>query len=317
VSFQEKVVMLKATLTFVRRKQPLTRATALAQLDADDVDFLTRHVSTLREEAGAERALLSRFHHGSAVPDLLTSLLTATADDFVAVSGGLASRLQESMDQATNPSTGVLAILTTGAGDKADSVSILKLDAITEAAQYELEAGQVRLSVLRDLLPAPGQLQKGLSLPDPRAGSEAIVIDRNISAAKYFFNAYELQVSATPHEAERALSRTIFKHVPKEKRSAAIRLAASLKGPAEKVVAAVKKEYPEVKLDQSELGAGDAIGGYIRSNKVASHRTRYRADGIVVTVPWDRLDQVSGPKQVAGGWEMTIRFNEKPEEDTT
>jgi hypothetical protein len=72
---------------------------------------------------------------------------------------------------ATNPSVGVLAVVVSGDGQKADTASVLKLDAVSEAASYKFVGGQVRLSVLRDLLPAPGQLQKGLSWLAGRSSS--------------------------------------------------------------------------------------------------------------------------------------------------
>jgi hypothetical protein len=309
--------MLRVTLTFVKKQEPLMIASALADLDDDDVDFLMRHVAKLRDEAAAESSLLSRFHRGSGVPGLLKKLLGGSDQEFIETSAGLAQRLQGSMDQATNPSFGVLAVLASSDGQKAEVASVLKLDAISEAASYQFVGGQVRLSVLRDLLPAPGQLQKGLSWPDPRDGSDAVVIDRNITAAKYFFNAYELQVSATSSQAERALSEAIFKQVPKPKRASAIQFASSLSGPAEEVVSALQAEYPDVRIEQPALGAGEAVGGFIRQNKVATHRTRYLGDGMVVLVPWDRLDQVTGPSQVGGGWEMTLRFSTRPQEDTS
>ena len=309
--------MLRATLTYVERHVPLTVAAGLAELEADDVDFLMRHVMKLREESTAESSLLSRFHLGSGVPGLLDKLLGASANEFVEVSAGLAVRLKESMDQSTNPKVGVLAVLASGDSDTAEVVSVLKLDAISEAASYRLADGQVQLTALRDLLPAPGQLQKGLSWPDPRTGSQAIVIDRNIVAAKYFFNAFELQVSATSAEAERALSEAIFKNVPSSRQAAAIQFASTLSGPSEYVVAELQNHYPEVGIEQAALGAGDGVGGFIRQNKVARHRIRYMGDGIVVVVPWDRIEQVTGPGQVGGGWEMTIRFSARPTEDTS
>jgi len=309
--------MLRATLTYLERHVPLRVAAGLAELEADDVGFLMRHIEKLREEATAESSLLSRFHLGSGVPDLLDRLLGSSDDEFVKVSAGLAVRLQGSMDQSTNPKVGVLAVLASGDGDTAEVVSVLKLDAISEAASYRLEDGQVRLTALRDLLPAPGQLQKGLSVPDRRDGSQAIVIDRNIVAAKYFFNAFELQVSASSAQAEQALSEAIFKSVPRTKRAAAIQFASTLSGPSEQVIAEIQNRYPEVGIEQAALGAGGAVGGFIRQNKVAGHRIRYTGDGIVVVVPWDRLGQVAGPRQAGGGWEMTISFTARPQEDTS
>jgi hypothetical protein len=34
-------------------------------------------------------------------------------------------------------------------------------------------------------------------------------------------------------------------------------------------------------------------------------------------VPNDRLDRVEGPTPVGGGWELTIRFSARPEEDAS
>ncbi len=65
------------------------------------------------------------------------------------------------------------------------------------------------------------------------------------------------------------------------------------------------------------IHVGEGVGGFIRQNKVAAHRRRYMGDAIVVVVPWDRLGQVTGPRQVGDGWEMTIRFSARPQEDTS
>jgi hypothetical protein len=309
--------MLNATLTLVRRKKTLVTATSSAKLDRDDVDFLSRHVQMLRDAAGAEDQLITRFRHGSGIPALLGRLLVAREEEFVAMSAGLAASLQQSMDQSTTPSPGVLAIIVSGPDGAAPLwTSVLKLDAISEAASFEFDQGQVTLNVLRDLLPAPGELQKGISWPDPRQSvSDAIVIDRNRSLGQYFFNAYELDVSPPPSVSERALSEAIMRGVLRDERATAMRFAATLSGRADEVAAEVKRRYPSVSIDREELGAEGALGGYIRPRKVATHLTRFRGDGIVVTVPHDRLDRISGPEQAAGGWQMTITFAGQPEEE--
>ena len=309
--------MLNATLTFVRRKEPLVTATSWAKLNGDDVDFLSRHVTMLRDAAGAEDQLITRFQPGSGIPALLGQLLTAAEGQFVGVSAALATRLQASMDQSTTPSPGVLAIIVSGADGAAPQwASVLKLDAISEAASFAFDRGQVTLNVLRDLLPAPGQLQKGISWPDPRrAASDAIVIDRNQSLGQYFFIAYELQVSPPPSVSERALGEAIVHGVSRDERAEAMQFAALLSGRADEVAAEVKQRFPSVQIDSKDLGADGALGGYIRPNKVAGHLTRFRGDGIVLTVPHERLVQVTGPEQTAGGWQMTVTFTGQPKEE--
>jgi hypothetical protein len=312
------LAVLKATLTFVKRKQQSAPPVGFAPLDDDDREFLGRHVDELRRAADAEGALLSRFQHGSGLPALLKQLLTAKEEGFVKVADGLAKRLTGSMDQSTNPSPGVLALIVSGTGDKPDVASLVKLDATNEAASFAVDRqGQVKLRPLRDLLPAPGQLQKGVSWPDPRTVSDAIVIDRNQTAAQYFFNAYELKVSSTPKEAEGALAEAIIRDVPRAQRQAAMQFATTQGGRADQVASEVRKRYPQIKIDREELGASGAVPGYIRPGKVAAHMIRYRGDGITVLVPSDRLNRVSGPSQAGGGWEMTIRFSARPHEDSS
>lgn len=302
----------------MKRGATLATATGFAELDADDIDFLSRHIGKLRKEGEAEGTLLSRFQQGSGIPTLLDKLRTAETTEFVEISAGLATRLQAAMDQATSPLPGVLAVLVSGTDPvDADFASVLKLDAIDEAASFAFKQGQVTLKVLRDLLPAPGQLQKGISWPDPRDASNAIIIDRNQSAARYFFNAYELQVSPTPIESERALGEAIVEGVDRDKRAEAMQFVADLSGPADKVAAQLKARYPDVQIDRRELGAAGALGGHIRPRKVPGHLTRFRGDGIVVTVPHERLDRIEGPEQVGGGWELTIRFSHPPQEESS
>ncbi len=308
--------MLNATLTFVKRKEQLVTANSWARLDPDDVDFLSRHVKSLRDAAGTEDQLVTRFQPGSGIPALLAKLLVAGQKEFIEISAELATRLQESMDQSTTPSAGVLAIIVSGQDGAAECASVLKLDAISEAASFEFERGQVTLNVLRELLPAPGQLQKGISWPDPRRSiSDAVVIDRNQSLAQYFFNAYELQVSPPPVVSERALGDAILHGVGRDERAEAMQFAGTLSGRADVVAAEVKRRYPSVQIDRADLGGGGALGGYIRPKKVAGHLTRFRGDGIVVTVPHEQLDRITGPDRAAGRWRMTITFDGQPEEE--
>ena len=259
--------MLNATLTFVKRKEQLVTANSWARLDPDDVDFLSRHVKSLRDAAGTEDQLVTRFQPGSGIPALFAKLLVAGQEEFIELAG-LATRLQGSMDQSTTPSPGVLAIIVSGQDGAPECASVLKLDAISEAASFEFEKGQVTLNVLRELLPAPGQLQKGISWPDPRRSvSDAVVIDRNQSLAQYFFNAYELQVSPPPAVSERALGDAILHGVGRDKRAEAMQFAATLSGRADVVAAEVKRRYPSVQIDRADLGAGGVLGGYIRPRR--------------------------------------------------
>lgn len=101
-----------------------------------------------------------------------------------------------SLQTATNAQDCAFAALRAGSNTEHDEhVTLLKLDAVVEAAQTTMLSGRVSLQVLKRLLPEPGKLQKALSWPDPRAVSDVIMIDRNATGAQYFENAYGVQVS--------------------------------------------------------------------------------------------------------------------------
>ena len=300
-----------AALAFVSAKRPLVGPEALAELGTDDTSYLERHVDKLRAEAGAADSLRSRFKAGSNVEELLQQLRDKD-DAFVTAAAIIAQRVKDTMDASTNPSPGVLAVVRSSTDESTQAVSVLKLDAINEAALFELKPHQVRLSVLRDLLPAPGDLHKGVSWPDPRPISDAIVLERNASAARYFFNACELDVSLHSNEAEKALQRVLVQ-VPREQRPAVAAEIAQLSGLVEEVAAAIKQRAPDVSVDLPELGSRGRLGGLVRPGKIAAGRTRFGADGIDVRVPHDLLGRVS-IRPYGGGWRMTIDFTTQPTE---
>jgi hypothetical protein len=302
-----------AVLAFVSAKQDLAEPKAVAELGADEADFLQRHIDRLRAEADAADSLRSRFKTGSNMEQLLQHLRDKDDASFVATAAIIAQRVKDMMDAATRPSPGVLAIVRSAIDESAQAVSILKLDAINEAAMYALEPHRVRLSVLRDLLPAPGDLHKGVSWPDPRAVSDAVVLERNKNAARYFFNACELDVSPHSTEAERELQRVLVQ-VPRDLRPTVVSQIAQLSGPVEAVAAAVKARVPEISIDLPRLGGQGHLGGLVRPGRIAAGRTVFRADGIEVRVPHDQLWRVDFDRE-GGAHVMTIEFSGDPSEE--
>ncbi len=97
-----------AALAFVSAKQPLVVPEALAELGAEDADYLQRHVDKLRAEASAADSLRSRFKAGSNMEELLQQLRDKDDASFVAATEIIAQRVKDAMDASTNPSPGVL-----------------------------------------------------------------------------------------------------------------------------------------------------------------------------------------------------------------
>lgn len=307
-----------ATLTFVSAKEEPFLPPELADLSVDEADFLQRHVDDLRDHANSLDALRSQFEPGSNTKELFENLLKVEVAEVPSLTEVIVTRLVSHMKATTTPKAGILAVVTSGPEEGANAVSVLKLEAIHEAAKFErLAKGRIRLEILRDLLPGPGALQKGVSWPDPRETSDATVQDTNISAARYFFNAVQLMLSPKPAQAEKALMETIVEEVPHEQLPKVVAAAASRSGPGEKVVTEIRKTFSGFKGERSELSGGDGrVAGILRPGRIASKRLKISGDGIDIIVPFDRLDQVE-ESETGGQWVYTVRMNARPTRGVT
>jgi hypothetical protein len=177
----------------------------------------------------------------------LKEIMDADESALLSLCDRLAERLVNEMLIVSRPNPGVLAILTTSSSPEAagpEFVSILKLDATKEAARFRRSTrSEIRLQVLKDLLPAPNVLQKGISWPDPREDFEVIIRDRNVELARYFLNAYEVEVSPKAGDVEKAVLSSVSK-LPPAQVPVAHRRAAQLSGSVADVVSTLKREFP-------------------------------------------------------------------------
>jgi hypothetical protein len=187
----------------------------------------------------------------------------------------------------------VVAVVTSGPGKAADCVSLLKLDAEIEAAHLEKVRDKIRLRVFRDLLPRPGDLQKGISWPDPRVGvSDVIVKDRNIGHAAYYFqNAFGVDASPNSLDTARALAEALADNLSPSEVKDALELVGD-GGPAEQVIPRLRDRFPNIELGGDDTTGRGPLAGFVRSRTVRAQRKVFRADGIELRVPLDQLDRV-------------------------
>lgn len=301
--------MTKICLAYIEPKAEPVLPSAVASLGTDEADYLERHVSALRDRANDVDAQRSRFQSGADVPDLFEKLLSADDDTLVEITGTFATRLSNQMKVATNPNAGVFAVVITGGG-KETFVSVLKLDATHEAASFKQFAqGRVTITLLRRLLPSPGELQKGISWPDPRPASDAVIRDRNIQAAQYFLNAFQLEVGAKPSDTEKDLLSAITS-LPATEVPQAFELAATKTGPAEKVVAELRTQYPNLEAIKPSLQPGPKAG-MVRPNKIAARRIRLVAEGIEILANPEYARLVTW-KAEGDGYVITVRVPTEP-----
>jgi hypothetical protein len=250
------------------------------------------------------------------MPSLLDSFRTLDDAQFEATAKILQDALVASMATSTNASDCVFAVVHTIDQDGDPGyVTLLKLDAVVEAARMSLKTGKVTLQVLKELLPEPGKLQKAVSWPDTRAVSDAIVVDKNISHAKYFQAAFEVEVSPRSLEAEADLTRTIIERVPADRRGDALSMAVNLAGPLDDVLSKLSKYgYPELEEPAREAAERDQPSGIVRTNRVAAKPLIWRADGIEVRVPPTMMSHVVvEPDPEQQGWQIVVRTQTQPE----
>jgi hypothetical protein len=265
---------------------------SISALEKDEEDFLHRHIEKLRSAVKATDAR-GRLRPGSTLAADMADALTASDNDFLIFSGRLVDELAKAMKSVGNAPDCVVAVLTEGGQDEANTTSLLKLDAEIEAAQLKQTEQGIRLRVFQDLLPRPGDLQKGISWPDPRSPeSEIIVLDhvKAGTAALYFQSAMRIDASPRAIDTERALLEAISE-LPEAQVAAAV-AAASEGGTGERVVERIREHVPSFQPAAAELGAGGALAGPIRPGFSTTAMRTFTADGIELKIRLDRLPRV-------------------------
>lgn len=276
---------------------------SLTELDEEEEAFVSRHVSTLRSPKG-DKDTRGRFREDSTLLADFQVALTATPGEFLDIAGRLVAQLASTMP-GTASADCVLAFVTAEDSQGSRSANILKLDADVEAAELIQEGEVIRLHVFQDLLPRPGDMQKGISWPDLRESSNLIVMDTNTSGtAKYFQNAYRIDASPAAVATENALMKQIEWLQPVQVRAAVAAIGGG--GDASQVVERIKRNVPTFDVVAPELGAGGAMPGIIRSTFTETRKTTFEADDIELRLPLGRLDQVHTIK-VGLGYETTIQ----------
>jgi hypothetical protein len=295
----------KCALAVVGRRGDGVIGPSLSPIDADEEDFLHRHVDRLRAVVQQQDGR-GRFRDHSFLAADLNHLLNAEDDDFLTIAGRMVSRLAAAMELTSNAKACVVAVLTEGPEAGAQTVSLLKLDAEVEAAEMKETPEGVRLHVYRDLLPRPGDIQKGFTWPDPRPASSIVVLDQVSagSAVRYFQDAFEIDVSPRAKDTEDALSREIAA-LPAASAARALR-AVGDGGTAEEVTTRITAEVPEFSPTARELGASGAMGGRVRPAYRQTAKKPYDADGIELRVPLSMLNRVVTRRE-GPGYVTTIR----------
>jgi hypothetical protein len=274
-------------------------------------DYFAKHVEAVREYDNGSP--VAEFAKAAGTPTQLQTLSTTGNDAvFVNAATNLQTLLAEAMKTTSSAKDCVFGVIrTTDPASSSPQVSVLKLDAVVEAAQWKLlQDGKMDFRVLTDLLPEPGELQKGLSWPDERTASEVHTVDRNSVAAQYFELAFGLLVSSRAREAEAALIRAVSSAVAPSQVEAVLREVQD-DGPLDQVLERLAQRHPALaEAAESEKGT-DRPSGRVRARSVSGRTLAWDADGIQVRVPGHLMDRVV-KRQTSQGWELVITTHVEP-----
>jgi hypothetical protein len=274
-----------------------------------------RHIKKVRTLTDASAR--SVFADMAGTPTQLSTLQSTASDlAFEAMSKTMQDSLAQHMRTSTNARDCVFAVVRAEENDGGGGhVTLLKLDAVVEAAKMTLLNARVTFEVLKELLPEPGKLQKALSWPDPRPISDVIMLDTNVTSAQYFENAYQVHVSSKSSEAEGELLDVLVSNVAPVDLPAAIATAAQLEGPLDRVLESLTETYPTLQEPARAVAASPRPSGIVRPNKVAARFVIWRADGAELRVPADLAGNVQ-ISQVDDGWQLTFRTQTQPRRES-
>lgn len=308
------VRIVRCALGVVQKRGHKVIHPAVVTIGANEMDYLARHVEKVRGTVAAGGRSLFRLR--AQTPSLVTTLQSSSTSDahFASTARSLQDALARTMKTSTNAKDCVFAIVLAEdtPGDPVH-VSLLKLDAVVEAAQMRLLANQgVSFKVLRELLPEPGKLQKALSWPDPRPSSDVIMLDTNFTTAQYFENAYEVLVSPKSVDAEEELLRIVRDRVPPTDFPEAVAEAAELSGPLDEVLTTLAENYPSLAPAATAVSTADRPAGIVRKHKIAARHIVWKAEGMELRVSPEVAPSVTTTQTPLGGWITTIETRDQP-----
>ena len=270
----------------------------LNELTEPEQDFLNRHVSELRTRHSDPGGVYCRFSRTSTTGSDLEDALDASDERFVEIAGNMVTALAATTSAAPKAAeVCVVALLTSGEDGtgKPTHTTFLKLDARTEAARLIQSAREgIRLEVYKELLPAPGEMQKGFSWPDPRTpASDVIFFDKNTGdAAKYFPNSFLLSVSSSAAETEKYFAKELVEQLGATEARRAVALVDAQGGSADEVAKTVSDSFGRFAPEGRPVGTDGSTPGRIRPNFLGLQPIEYKADGIVLRIPVNRLESV-------------------------
>jgi hypothetical protein len=284
-------------------------------VDPDLAAYLEQHVSALLGRVGSKTTPPAYFSNGVAA-NRFTVLRNGNTPAFLKTATELGVRLHREMDQRTKRGFLVALRRQTGQGPEA---AVLKLDVLEKAgAAIQETAGQPDLAAVKDMLDAPGELQKGAVTPDPRPNSDVVIGEQFVDTSQYFLRALEISQSYSTTQSVREIVKVVSRVAP----GSVPRLFEELERTAPVSVTDFFAQHPDI-LPTPDNTA-DVLGRLnqlkrplqpIDPNQVPIRRT-ILADGIKIT---GRPQELAAKLQITplpdNRWRITIDVDSEPRDE--
>jgi hypothetical protein len=278
-------------------------------------DFLTDHVKALLKLAGEGASPHARFQQPDPEAEF-DRLRTGTDQDFLDAAGALTRRLISEMDGRSAP--GLLVCIRLADGAKL-SAAALKLQVVTPnaAVLQALDTGEEVLSAARNVLDAPGELQKGALVVDPRhPDSDVVVGDKLTHDAQYFPRAYGIRTEQRAKDGGADLLNALSGQ-----------LAPTVIAAVARVLPALPSGNPTDVLDAARATVPE-LTDHVRSATVAALQAQPRpvtriatdaplkqvitADGITISGTVSSMQAVQIEQRPDGEYRITVDVSEQP-----
>ncbi len=301
-------------MTYTRVAHKITPPALVARAHSEGIDkFLFDHHRALLAKAQNSDSPMAFFYDLEA-KKLFQQLQAGSDHEFYAAAHTLAAKLVGEMDGRMEP--GLLICLRIIDGNTR-SAAVLKLQVVTpnSAILERLDSGEEILEAVTDVLDAPGELQKGTLVDDPRIGSDVVVGDKLTKDALYFPRALGIRTEARAREGTAELVTAVSNRLP----SLTARIVDALPSveetaPAE-VLATISAEVPELTdAVRSEIASvlEQQQRPVRRIDPKAPLKQVVRAGAISINGPAAAMRSVTWERQPDGQWRITIDVPEEP-----
>ncbi len=279
--------------------------------------FLGDHINSLFTMAKAPDATPpGRFAHRDA-QRLFRDLHTGSESEFLAAADALTRRLIGRMNRATAEGL-LVCVRAETAADDGRVAGVLKLQVVAPNAAVlrALDSGDIVLTAVKDLLDSPGDLQKGALVASRLPDGHVLCGDRVTHIARYFPDAFGIQIFCRPSVATRAFFDAVEEFAEPLISEVAAAWPAVRPGSPREVLAELGQKVPDLTASlQADIAERleTAARPVARLDTTRTVKETCQAGEITISGPIDEMRRhVRVAARPGGGWRITVESVDRP-----